>query len=514
MPIKTIGALGQYGIYKDPQAEELKENAWSNGANVRFRNGAMERMKGEQKVFDTPIVPPFYLQQYTQGGNSWWIHAGTSSIFADNGTTRLNITPSTAAAGGVDNRWSGGVLGGIAYLNNGVDKPYSWNGTGVATTLAAWPANTTCQSLRPYKSFLVALNVTKGTTNYPHMVKWSNAAVPGTIPDSWDPNDKTKLAGEQDVAEESSILVDQLPLGDVNIIYKENAMYAMSLTGTNDPVFRFQRLPGSVGLLARGCVVNTEVGHVVLAYGDVVIHQGQGPRSIINGRLRSWLFRTIDTTNRKRAFLVANPPAKEVWVCFPDLGATSCTLAAVWNWVDDTWSIRTLNNVNYGATGQLAAAATTKWSDQNYAWEDATQAWNEDELSPAQERLLLASQAPIITAADVTGTINGASYTSYVERVGQSLGDPSVIKLCRGIRLRVDAARGTRIQVEIGGHNNPEQPVSWSAPVVYTVQSGSSYNQVDAFASGRFLALRITSLDNQPWRITSADVDYTTVGRY
>lgn len=513
MPVKTIAALGEVGINKDAQPQELKENAWSNGANVRFRNGAMERMKGEQKVFDAPVVTPYYLQQYSQGGNSWWIHAGTNAIYADNGTIRTNITPVVTPSGTVDNRWTGGVLGGIAYLNNGVNPPVSWTGTGIAAPLTAWPANTTCMSLRPYKSFLVALNVTKSGVNYPHMVKWSNAAVPGAIPDSWDPNDKTKLAGEVDVAEESSILVDQLPLGDVNILYKENAMYAMSLTGTNDPVFRFQRLPGSVGMLARGCAVNTEVGHVVLAFGDVVIHQGQGPKSIINGRLRSWLFRTIDTTNRKRAFLVANPPAKEVWVCFPDLGATSCTLAAVWNWVDDTWSIRNLNNVNYGATGQLSATATTKWSDQNYAWQDATQAWDEDELTPAQERLLLAAQTPLITAADVTGTINGASYTSYVERIGLSMGDPGRQKLCRGMRLRVDAARGTRIQVEIGGHNNPEQPVTWSPPVVYSVQTGQ-YNQIDSFASGRFLAFRITSLDNQPWRITSQDVDLVLQGSY
>ncbi len=512
--IKTIPTLGQVGINKDAQPQEIKENAWSNGANVRFRNGAMERMKGEQKVFDTPAFVPYHVMQYSQGGNSWWIHSGLNNIAADNGTARQIITPTINPTGGIDNRWTGGVLGGVAYLNNGVNGPWSWNGSSVAAPLSAWPANTTCQSLRPYKSFLVALNVTKPAGNFPHMVKWSNAAVPGTIPDSWDPNDKTKLAGEQDVAEESSILVDQLPLGDVNVLYKENAMYAMSLTGTNDPVFRFQRLPGSVGLLARGCVVNTEVGHVVLAYGDVVLHQGQGPRSIINGRMRTWLFRTIDTTNRKRAFLVANPPAKEVWVCFPELGAQACNLAAVWNWVDDTWSIRSLNQVTYGATGQLAAVATTKWSDQNYAWQDATQAWDEDELTPAQERLLLASQAPLITAADVTGTINGAAYTSYVERIGLPMEDPTTVKLCRGIRLRVDAARGTRIQVEIGGHNNPEQPVNWSSPVVYTVQSGSSYNQVDAFASGRFLALRITSLDNQPWRITSADIDYTMVGRY
>ncbi|MDE1997656.1 MAG: hypothetical protein KGI52_01885 [Burkholderiales bacterium] len=512
MTIKTTQLLGQYGINKDVQPQELPKNAWSDGANIRFRNGAMERMKGEQQVFASPSVTPYWLQAYYQGGKRYWVHAGLANVFVDDGTTRTDITPTSAPTGAVDNRWTGGVLNGTLVMNNGVNNPYFWGGTGVLTPLTAWPASTTAASLRPFKNFLVALDVTKSGARYAHMVKWSTPAVPGAIPDSWDQNDTTKLAGERDLAEEPSLMVDQMVLGDANIIYKENSMYSMRATGGLD-VFSFQRLPGSVGAIGKGCIANTPKGHVVLTHGDVVIHQGQGPQSIINGVMRKWLFQTIDTTNRQRAFLVTNPPAKEVWVCFPELGSSACTKAAVWNWDDNTWTIRTLDNVTYGATGQLDSGVTKAWSAQNYAWQDAAFAWNEDELSAAQERLLICSTAPVISAADVTGTRNGAAYTSYAERVGLTFDDASRVKVVRGLRTRVDAAIGTQIQFEIGGSMNPETPMVWSTPVTY-VAGTSAYNQIDAFATGRFIGVRVTSLDNQPFRFTSYDSDFIMAGAY
>lgn len=287
MTIKKIALTGQLGLIKDAQPHELPDNAWSDAANVRFRNGAMERMKGDQRIFDVPAVTPYWLQPYYQGGKIYWIHAGLSAIYADDGTARTNISPASAPTGAIDDRWTGGAIGGVLVMNNGKDAPLYWGGTGVLAALPGWPASTTAKSLRPFKSFLVALGVTKSGTAYQHMVKWSVPAVPGAVPASWDHTDPALLAGEIDLAEDPSILVDQMPLGDANIIYKENSMYAMRATGGLD-VFSFQRLPGDVGALSRGCIANTPMGHVVLTHGDVVIHSGQGPQSIANGVVRRY----------------------------------------------------------------------------------------------------------------------------------------------------------------------------------------------------------------------------------
>ena len=518
MPIKQVGPLGQHGINKDVQPQELADNVWTDGANVRFRDGALERMKGEQKVFDTPAVTPYWMQPYYTSTTQYVVHAGLAAVYVDTysggSPSRTNITPTVAPTGGVDDRWTGGVLNGVLIMNNGKDAPWYWD-TGVPNKLVPlpnWPAGWVAKSIRPFKNVLVAVGITKSGVAYPHLVAWSNAADPGSVPDSWDSTDLTKLAGDLDIAEDPGLIVDQLVMGDVNVLYKQNSMYAMRASGGTD-VFRFQRLPGKSGMLAAGCVADTPVGHVVLTNGDVMLHAGQGATSIINGINRKFLFRTIDSTNRARSFLVTNPAASEVWVCYPELGKSACTKALVWNWIDKTWSIRTLDNVTYGAAGQLADAATKTWAAQNYAWDDATFAWDENELSQAQERLLLCTTSPLIVAADVTGTRNGAAYTSYAERTGLTFGDPDIVKLSSGLRVRVDAAQGTKIQFELGATMNPEQAVSWGTPFQYTVGTTPN-NQIDLFASGKFLALRVTSLDNQPWRVTSYGTPLKTAGRY
>jgi hypothetical protein len=84
----------------------------------------------------------------------------------------------------------------------------------------------------------------------------------------------------------------------------------------------------------------------------LILHNGQGPQSIVQGRMRKWLFNNLDTTNYARAFVVANYQTNEVWVCFPESGMAACTLALVWNWQDDTFSTRQLSNVTYGGSGQ------------------------------------------------------------------------------------------------------------------------------------------------------------------
>ena len=513
MAIVTIPLAGQYGVITDQQPQELPINAWSYASNMRFRDGCAERFGGEGQIFTSPSVTPYYIQPFTNVSGRYWIHAGLTSIYSDDGTTRTNIT-GTAPTGAIDDRWTGGSLNGVAILNNGIDVPQYWGGTGTFANLTAWPANTRVSSLRPFKNYLVGLDVlkNKGTTNnrYPHMVKWSHAADPGTIPSSYDETDATKDAGEVDLAEEPSLMVDQLPMGDMNIIYKERSMYGMSFIGQPN-IWRFQRLPGDIGALARGCVASTPIGHVVLTAGDVILHSGQGPQSIINAKMRRWLFNQIDSTNYKRAFVSANPARNEVWICFPTAGDTTCRVALVWNWTDATWTIRSLNNVTYAASGQINYAAASAWSSDTEAWQNDATSWNQDPFSPADHRLLTVGTTPIINLIDNGVTFNGSTFTSTIERTGMAFDAPDTVKTIRHLVPRIDAASGTQIRIQFGGAMDAEKGPTWSDPITYTV--GSSY-KADGFATGRFLAIRLTSMDDSYWRLKSMDVDIVKSGMY
>lgn len=508
--LATIDKCG-VGIAADLSPEELGNGVWSSALNMRFSTGYAERFRGFSQVFDAPAVTPYFITPYATTDKRYWIHAGIAAIYADDGTTRTNIT-GTAPTGAIDDRWTGGSVNGVLILNNGVDKPMSWAGTGTLAALGGWDANWRCTAMRPFKNYIIALGITKSGTKYPHMVKWSTTLNPGSVSGAgdWDETDPAKDAGEQDLAETPDTIVDCLPLGDVNIIYKERSMYAMTYVGT-PYIFRFNRLPAEVGMLTMGCAVQTPVGHVVLSAGDVVLNTGDAVNSIANGLVRQYIFNNINSTYYKRAFVTSNPQKNEVWICFPYGEATSCNRACVWNWIDKTWAIRELQNVTYGAFGQINVTASSTWASDAYAWETDATSWNESEYSPAEARLLMTHTTPVISVAD-TGTSDfGSLISANLTRTGMFFGDPYSVKTITAIRPKIDGTYGSQITIEIGASMYPDAPPSWSAARTFTI--GQSI-KVDSFATGRYLAVRFSNGGYANWRMKSFDVEYVKSGAF
>ena len=507
--IETVGNCGQ-GLNTDLSPEELGSGVWSSTENVRFNNGYAERFSGMSKVFATPAVTPYWIAPYSTTTTKYIVHAGLAAVYVDDGTTRTDIT-GTAPTGAIDNRWTGGTSNGVLIMNNGVDQPLFWGGN-VAdnlATLTGWDSNERAKVIRPFKSFLIALHITKTSTVYPHMVKWSDSAVPGAIPTSWDETSTTNDAGEIDLAETSDVLVDCLPLGDVNIVYKEASMYAMTQSGAGEYIFRFQRLPGAYGLLAAGCVVDTPVGHVLMSAGDIVAHQGGQPQSIANGAIRKYVFGNINATYYKRSFVTSNPSKNEVWICFPFGSSSVCDKAAVWNWVDKSWAIRSLTSATYGCVGQTTIADS--WDSDTGTWDSDPSTWNENDYSPAEHRLFMSHSTPLLSLVDTGSTDFGTTITASMTRTGMTLGDPSAVKTANGIRPRIDGTPGATITIQIGGSMYPDAEPTWSDAVTFTVGTDI---KVDTFATGRFLAVKFSNVDYAPWRMRSFDINYTKRGGF
>ena len=180
------------------------------------------------------------------------------------------------------------MLNGIAFLNNPNDVPQAWtpSASNNFDALSNWDANHTCRALRPYKNFLIALDVTKTATRYPHLVMWSDAADPGLVPGSWVPS-ATNRAGEYPLSETDDFVVDGLSLRDTFVVYKQESCWGMQLIG-GDNVFRFYRMFDNVGVLGAHCAIEFKRGqHAVFAPDDIVIHDGVTARSIVDNRVKS-----------------------------------------------------------------------------------------------------------------------------------------------------------------------------------------------------------------------------------
>ena len=493
----TLDNLGEFGILRDGLPHELPDNAWSGGANVRFREGYAEKFQGHSAAFGDSLIAPYGVAPLQVGANRYWLEAGLTKIYSvNNAGVHTDISNGTYTAT-ADTPWTITNLSGIAVLNNGVDQPQSWAGTGSCANLANWIPALRAKSVRAYRNFLVAINVSKdsGATWLPHMIKWSTSADPGTVPSTWDETNPAADAGEADLADHPSELVDAMVMGDSLIVYGEGAYWAVQDVG-GIQVLRAQLLSPDMGMLAQNCGASTPVGHVVFGQGDVFLHSGGAPETILTSRARRWLFSNLDNTYFARSFVVANPLANEVWICFPEIAQTACTKALVWNWKSNTLGTRDLPGITAGSNGVVDSDLADPWDADGESWSADTGLWNQSQTTQTATRLVLAGDGLLL--ADSTSTFSGSPMTATLERTGLSFGAPEQVKLVRGVRPIFEGSIGGQVTVQVGASMEPQTLPTWSAPVTFTLGETIS---ADTFAAGRFIALRISSTSAVNWRL-------------
>jgi hypothetical protein len=521
IPVADVGQVGIVGV-DDMPPRRLPLNAWTNGKNIRFRDGAVEKFRGHSEVFATPLWAPIWLIPIASGGNYFWIYAGQTKVGATDGSTHADITRSAGGDYTFDSSigWTGTIIEGKAVLNNGADVPQMWtpNLANDLTALTGWDANWRTGAMRVIKQYLVALDVTKSGVHNPYMIKWSHRAPEGGVPTSWDETDETLDAGEWDLPAEGGWVVDGIPLRDLLCVYKEYETWLMQYVGGID-VFKFTRAFSSFGMLTRRCAAEFFNGrHVVFTGDDVVLHDGQQSKSIADFKTRRLIASLIDPSTFERMFVTANFKAKEVSVCFPEVGSTWSNKALVWNWVQDTWGVRDLPDVAFMASGLVDPGDTGSiWSGASGTWDTDTVSWGERTYNPAQRDLLMA--LPSVTKLmlfDSTQQFAGANMTSYVEKTG--IGFPLKInqppdfttrKLVKALWPRISGTQGGTVNVSVGAQELIGGPIAWGTAQPFVI---GSTEFLDPLIEGRMHALKFESNSNIEWKLEGYDIDVSSTG--
>lgn len=495
----------------DQSPVDLPDNAFSYARNCRFAGGYAGRMGGHISIFGTPSTTPLFVLPLLYSSSRFVIYPGTNKIYAHDGTTETDVTGS-APTGVASDKWTGDNFNGLAILNNGVDVPQYWDGN-TANNFAAfptWDATERCKSVRSFRNFIVTVNITKGATKYPQLVKWSDTADPGAMPNSWDETDPTTLAGEFPLADTQGDLIDSLPLGGVNIIYKTDGYYEMAFVDGQE-VFAFRLLDKNSGLLSQNCAVAFPGGHACIGNGDIYVHNGGQSQSIVSERDRDYFFGNMDADNSGLCFAAVNPSKKEVWFCAPDGSGTGCTYALVWNWETNGIGHRQIPNAYHANAGQVDISAISVWDSFTDVWDDVTETWNQLSYNSAEQRMVIASADTKLYLPDRSQYFNEVDYTSTLERTGLVLGDPTETKLVRNVWPRFDAVDGTTIQIRVGSQSSPDQAVTWGPWFRYVV--GTNF-RADLFARGRFIAYAIQSTSGATWRIKGLTFGFDMAGGF
>ena len=516
-PGRIFQEIRASGIISDISPAEVPPDKYTAGNNIQFRQGFAERANGTELIFDPTLFAPLYTFNVPQATNNFWLYAGDDSIaVVDQGNNHSDITPPAPPLGmaAKKNGYTGGLLNGLAFVNFQQDPPAFWDGNPLnpMQPFPDWAVGESAKSIRPYKFGLIALNISTATDEFPQAIKWSAFAPPGGFPQEWTPL-PTNSAGDLQLTDSSNQIIDGRELRGQFLIFTGGSIYILTFVGGTF-VYAVRRLVDSIGTLNRNCIVEFQGSLAVFGDGDIIVTDGQSLTSIVDQKMRNFVFNQISPEDFTRSYAVHYKAKNEIWFCYPTGGQVYPNQALVWDYVADALGVREI-----GGLGGLAfikdgliddAAESPIWDDQTEFWDDRTDTWNQAKFSLS---------APALMQADfVDGELQwvdegdlrvGNSIVASLNRDMMDFGSPNREKLVKAIYPRLNAVAGTEIQLRVGGAFSPSSPINWSP--LQTFIAGQDIKK-DFLVSGRYLSFQFVSDDDHGWSLDGFDVEYAERG--
>jgi hypothetical protein len=540
--ITSFDDVGAIGVIKDIPGHEVPEQAWTDAENMRFYNGSAEKFKGHVGVYESSSaspsiqVSPYWLHAVVTADSYFWLYAGLSKVYATDGTTHADLSATASVSANATTGWNGGMLGGgLLVLNNGGDLPLVWGDNSAGPSLAKpmqtlpnWPASTTCRVMRVYREYLVAMDITESSIRDRTLVWWSHPAEPRQIPVSWDYTNPSYQSGRYPLTMDKGYVVDGKPMRDSFMIYKEHSVWGMQWIGGTE-VMRFTRVFSEAGMLTEDCAADMFGQHVVLGDGDAYIHDGQQAESILTRKWRTALYNDIDATYYRRSFVVPNIEYNEVWLCYVSTGTTASDTnliqpnkALVWNFKQNTFSVRDLPNAPFITTGIPSGIVVATFDADAGEFNASGDTFDDITYTPQKERLIAAyphATDPRMLQMDYGESFLGVAPTVTLERVALSIGrqgrdgsmkmDLQHKKFVRRVYPRITGTDGGVVNVHIGLSDKVGTTPTWAGPYAYTI---GTTRFLTIHKRARIVSIKFSSDTAITWKLTGFDIDVRVEG--
>jgi hypothetical protein len=501
------GLQTPFTLNRDLSPYDMPPQYFSDGENIQFTRKGAGSCLGHLQVLGTPTATPYWAISWDKGGTDLWIYGTLTNLYKISGVTHSSVTRSSGAyttLSGTTKNWSGGILGGVLVVTNGIDVPQSFTqGGSLFTDLPQWPSTLLCQTIVPFKNHLVALNLTDNGTAYPFSLRWSDAIPEGAIDNgtnTWNTASTSSEAAQVTLGGTPGHILNAKQLGNELIIYKEDSVYSLTYVG-GSYTFNVKEKFKDTGLFSKFAVVDLgDNRHAMLSTNDFVIHNGNSLKSAITDQMKAFLFGEIDSTYYYKTFLAHNKNNSEVWICYPQTGATNGfpNKALVWNYVDNTWAVRDLPSCSFIAKGLVNPNLTNTWSASSDTWNTNIVNWARPEFNPAVESLLVCGTNDTkFYLEDKSLTFDGTSFTKRLERYGLHAGRSTQTKKVTKLIPRFEGTGS--IQISVGAENDPYEGITYANPVTFTI--GEDY-KVDCRVRGRYIAVKFESTTDNEFRLS------------
>lgn len=517
MAIASINNLTG-GLVKDtnPELLPIDPMIWTTANNVRFTDSSIAKITGSENIITTP-VPPYYTTVIDDGEKSMIISCGKNKIYAYYSGTWNDITNTTSDYIGTSNNWQHTVINSYPVFNNTVNRPQAWTQIEPSqklVDLAGWNQSASCAVIRAFKAYLIAGNLTENSTIYNTRIRWSAAALPGALPTSWDETDLTNDAGYTDLSDSPGAVIDMKVLGDNLIIYKQRSVYLMMYIGGNN-IFAIKQVFNNIGALSKDCICEVNGQHLVLTVDDVILTDGNQYKSIIDGKLRKYLFNVINKQALSACYVSPYYKYSEVWICIPTGSSTIANLALIYNYATNTWSTRTLNSIPFISQVPLDISTALSFNASTTAFNSSQFAFNLSQYQLNQYFLVGSdpTNSKLVLLESAATTDQGVNMIATAERVNVSLNEDQNIKVIKRLYPKMTKLSGTSNNVNfyIGTQMKRNDSITWTSAMAFDIINDY---KIDLFASGKYISIRVESTGDINWTMENIDVEFVSGGNW
>lgn len=537
MSLPKLRNLGQYGVVTDLDPYDLPTNALSMAVNARFRNNRVTRSPVFRKVLSLGTSDPRYVTASLLASGLDLLFVGyldgTVSKITAGGETRY--APAGYTPANADATWSSCHLADLFYINREDRSPWVLlPGDSTFSVLPNWPASTTCKLLKSYAGTLVALDVTESGINFPTLIRTASFAQAETVPASWDYTDPSTNATRNILAEIEGPIIDANVLGPVLIIYGYEQTWAMQADGSA-AIFNYRQLPFAKGAIAANCSIQIGAMHYVFGSDDIWAHDGVSEQSIADGKVKDFVFQSLNASLAKRCFLEHYPQLKELHFCFPSgdaftgfpAGPDGCNRAAIYCYATQTWTFDDRPYVFSGTRANVDSSAT--WATVPGTWETAGGTWQDQDGS--FKRTLV-----YVGDVNVTSGLGLSLYAFDPFGFGSQVVYPVDTNATKGMVIyrdgldldeldedlqgyktinyiipqgRLDPDATALMEFSFGAADGFNDTPIFTAPMSY---NGDDLYKIDVNQAGRYLSFKMTWDDYHYVSLSGFDMDYQITG--
>jgi len=531
----VIENLGFIGVSQDISAHTLPANIASNALNVRFIDGAIVNIKGISSLSVSPTFTPFWLTYIQTSAVAGWLFADETDVYfyfnlAFNKITRVSGIYTAVT----EVKYVAEIANGIVILNNTFDVPQVWSGETAETLLIDlpnWPATYRAKVIRSFKNSFFALNLTKGSVRFPYSVLVSHPAEPGAVPISWDITDPTLETIEFSIADTAGgEIVNALPMGEELLIYKEEVIWGIRFVGGARLYDRTQR-NFAHGCVARDTLVQVPINknsHFFLARDRICLFNGVDVSYPVENKLEQWFFAQVNLQAISLCFSVVNTREKEIQLWFPIHEDTLCTLALVWNYKDNTTTIRSSTGISFASSGFAADIFDyTGAVNKGVPYSEGTVFHEEGDIGyfggNLQKVFIIVETAPATVEKVFVQDFGFSSYNEdskhFIERTVLPLDRDKTGKLFLNLRTRklitgvyLHLAYG-ELNVKLGAQENLNDAIVWSEELVFSATATRLLTFSHPIA-GRFISIHLSSVASVDFKLTGVSLEVATLGEF